>query len=176
MLGRSSSTTFQIAGQYEVFSGLNIKAAYKFSKVKLDYLEGYRDALFIPQNRYLFTAVYKTLNQKWQFNALANYTGQMRLPDIDGIPDYLLHGATNRSLSFWRYDIQVTHFMKNFEIYSGIENLLGYTQHHAILQHDFPTGEYFDAGRVYAPLNGRMFNLGFRFWLDRKDEDKTHDH
>ncbi|HND17549.1 MAG TPA: hypothetical protein PLQ17_11700, partial [Saprospiraceae bacterium] len=159
-------TTIQVSGQYEIFAGMNLKAAYKYSGVKLDYLEGYRDAVFVPKDRWLFTAAYKTPNQKWMFNLLANYTGKMRLPDTDGIPESVLGLNKEESNPFWRFDFQTTYFAKNFEIYSGIENFMDYRQKSPILDHHNPFGEYFDAGRVYAPLNGRMFSLGVRYWLD----------
>ncbi|MCC6688880.1 MAG: TonB-dependent receptor [Saprospiraceae bacterium] len=164
--GKSQSTTIQVSGQYEIFAGMNLKAAYKYSGVKLDYLEGYRDAVFVPKDRWLFTAAYKTPNQKWMFNLLANYTGKMRLPDTDGIPESVLGLNKEESNPFWRFDFQTTYFAKNFEIYSGIENFMDYRQKSPILDHHNPFGEYFDAGRVYAPLNGRMFSLGVRYWLD----------
>lgn len=175
LAGNSQASTIQLSSQYEIFNGLNVRAAYKYSNVKIDYLEGYRDAIFIPRDRWLFTAIYKTPNNKWQINGLANYTGKMRLPDIDGIPAYLLHGSTEISKPFWRFDLQITYFASSFEIFSGIENITNYRQHLPIVEHDNPFDKYFDAGRVYAPLNGRMFNLGVRLWLDKDHHDDHHD-
>jgi len=146
--------------------GLTAKLAYKYSDVKLDYLEGLKSQLFIPKDRGLITLNYLTTNKKWSVSLVSSYTGIMRLPDIDGIPVNILHGASDRSEAFYRLDIQLTRYWKQFEVYAGGENLTGYRQSHAILEHDFPNGEYFDASRIYGPLNGRMFNLGLRFWIE----------
>lgn len=164
--GTSYSNTLLLGLQYEVLTGLTAKIAYKYSDVKLDYLEGFRSQIFIPKNRGLFTLLYTTPDSKWSFSFISAYTGIMRLPDVDGIPPAILHGASDKSESFYRLDFQVTRFWKNFEVYAGVENLTGYRQSHAILEHDLPTGDYFDAGRIYGPLNDQLFNIGFRFWIE----------
>ena len=164
--GQSYSNTLLLGLQYEVIEGLTAKIAYKYSDVKLDYLEGLRSQIFIPKDRGLFSLVYMTEDAKWSFSFISAYTGAMRLPDTEGIPEHILHGTSDNSESFVRLDLQVTRFWKNFEMYAGVENLTGYRQSHAILEHDFPSGQYFDAGRIYGPLNGQMFNLGLRFWID----------
>ncbi len=164
--GISYSNTLLIGIQYELFKGFTAKLAYKYSDVKLDYLEGLRSQIFIPRDRGLLTLGYTTIDKKWSFNLVSSYTGTMRLADIDGIPIDLLHGTSDKSESFYRLDLQITRTWKQFEIYMGGENLTGYRQNHAILEHDFPTGDYFDASRIYGPLNGRMFNLGLRFWIE----------
>lgn len=166
LLGLSYSNTILISLQYELFKGFTAKMAYKYADVKLEYLKGIRNQIFIPKDRALLTLSYTTDNKKWTFNFVSSYTGSMRLADIDGIPTDILHGTSSRSEAFFRLDLQLTRYWKQFEIYAGAENLTGYRQAHAILEHDFPTGEYFDASRIYGPLNGRMFNLGFRFWIE----------
>lgn len=164
--GISYSNTLLLSLQYELFKGLTAKMAYKYAEVKVDYLKGIRSQIFIPRDRALLTLGYTTNNKKWSFNFVSSYTGNMRLADIDGIPEDVLHGTTTKSEAFYRIDIQLTHFWNHFEVYAGGENLTGYRQAHAILEHDFPSGEYFDASRIYGPLNGRMFNLGFRYWIE----------
>lgn len=166
--GKSHSTTLQIAGQYELLNGLNLRAAYKYSQVEIDYQKGYRQAIFIPKDRWLFNLNYKTSDKKWIFNTIANYTGTMRLPDSGDVPSNISNISSDNTKAYWRFDFQVTRSFANFEIYSGVENITDYRQDNPILQNDMPFGEYFDAGRVYAPLNGRMFNIGFRYWIDQK--------
>ena len=52
-----------------------------------------------------------------------------------------------------------------FDIYLGGENLLGYTQENPIISASNPSSDKFDASLIYAPVNGRMIYLGFRYKL-----------
>jgi hypothetical protein len=57
----------------------------------------------------------------------------------------------------------VNFFWKNMEIYTGAENLFGYTQHQPIMVWQDPTSVYFDATQLYAPMMGRRIYGGLRF-------------
>ena len=76
---------------------------------------------------------------------------------------------------------QITRKFKGIDVYAGVENILGYRQHDAIICADnynvwldgastdiyrMPTAsEVFDASNVWGPLMGTKFYLGLRYTL-----------
>ena len=63
-----------------------------------------------------------------------------------------------------RLNLQVTKvFTKQFEIYVGAENALGYKQDNPILASDDPFGPYFDSTIIHGPIQGATVYTGLRF-------------
>ena len=58
-----------------------------------------------------------------------------------------------------------------FEIYSGIDNLLNFTQNNPIISPDNPFGKYFDTSMIWGPTKGREFYLGVRFLIRKPLEN-----
>ena len=52
---------------------------------------------------------------------------------------------------------------ETFEVYLGMENILGFRQDQPILASDQPFSEYFDSSLVWGPIFGRNTYLGFRY-------------
>ena len=47
---------------------------------------------------------------------------------------------------------QLNYTNKSWEFYTGVENLLNYTQHKAIIDPENPFGNYFNATEIFAPV------------------------
>ena len=64
---------------------------------------------------------------------------------------------------FYLINAQVTKKFRKFDVYVGGENILSYTQDNPIIDVSNPNSSAFDASLIYAPINGRMIYVGFRF-------------
>jgi len=171
LTGRSEATSLQALWRQNIILGLELKLVYRHTINRIDYQKGSRFQTFIPRDRFLATLHYTTPNKKWQFNTVAQYTGLIRMPDTEAIPSIHLEGNGNYSKEFWRFDAQVTRYFKSVEIYLNVENIGNFIQKHAIVQSHDPFGEYFDAARIYGPMNGRVIGLGIRWTLNKKEEE-----
>ncbi len=166
--GKSYSNTFLMMITMEVIKGLNVKLAYKINDVKTTYKDTLETVPLVAKSRGLLTFDYKTPNKKWLFNYTISLTGQQRLADRSYTPPQYLHHSEAYSPSYYLMNASINRFFKHFEAYMGGENLTNYTQHNPIIASDNPTSIYFDATQVYAPMMGRRFYAGLRWWMDRK--------
>lgn len=57
---------------------------------------------------------------------------------------------------------QITKKFRKFELYTGCENILNFTQHDPVIAAADPFGPDFDASMVYAPVEGRVIYFGMR--------------
>ncbi len=168
--GRSYSSVFQIEASYPFFEGFNLTAAYRQVDVKTTYnLPTGRTRLEKPlQSRYkaILTATYSTPLERWQLDATLQLNGGGRLPkaytNTDGIPSW-----SERYKAFPQLSAQITRNFRYWSIYIGGENLTGYRQDNAIIDAAHPWGNRFDPTMVYAPLDGAMAYVGFRYTLPR---------
>jgi hypothetical protein len=61
---------------------------------------------------------------------------------------------------------QVTRtFNELFDLYLGVENLLGFTQDNPIIDTENPYGTFFDASLIWGPLHGKVIYGGLRWKL-----------
>jgi hypothetical protein len=67
------------------------------------------------------------------------------------------------SKQFNLYNAQITKRFRHFDVYLGGENMLDYKQYNPILDANTPDSPIFDASLIYAPINGRMIYVGFRY-------------
>ena len=109
-----------------------------------------------PNTRAFLNISFATNSNEWVFDATSNYIGEIRIPNHDFHQEYF-------SDPFFTYNAQITKKFKYIDLYSGAENLLSYTQDNPILDVNNPSSDAFDASLIYAPLNGRMIYLGFRY-------------
>ena len=156
--GESSATSIQLDFAYEFFNRFDVKMAYKINDVKNTYKEETKETPLTPKDRALLNLAYATNFDKWIFDVTANYVGESRIPEHEFI-------ANKYSESFYLYNTQITKKFRKFDVYLGIENVLGYTQENPIIDSENPTlsSSAFDASLIYAPINGRMMYAGFRF-------------
>jgi outer membrane receptor for ferrienterochelin and colicins len=166
--GQSYSNSLLTMIQFDILKGLEMKVAYKFNDVKVDYNSGLRQKPLVARHRGLVTLDYTTPNERWAFNTSMQLIGRQRFPDNSERPDDLVKDHTGHSPAYALINGQITRKFKTLDIYIGAENLTSYKQHHPIIDgHDWQS-EYFDASQIYAPIMGRMFYLGLRWWLDKK--------
>ena len=156
--GESYATSMQLDFAYELFDRFDIKMAYKINDVKSTYLGKIKETPLTPKDRALLNFAYATNFDKWIFDVTANYVGESRIPYHQSI-------EKKYSESFYIYNAQITKKFRKFDVYLGVENVLGYTQENPIIDSENPTSSSstFDASLIYAPINGRMMYAGFRF-------------
>lgn len=155
-------TTFSL----EPFEGAEAKFAYKFTDVKMTYLDGLRQRPLVARHRGLVTLGYETRNERWMANLILQIVGPQRMPGNTGVPQELLVNHPEVSPTYALVNAQVTHrFRKNFEAYAGGENLTNYRQNLPIIGYDNPFGPYFNGMQVYAPTMGAVGYVGLRYWL-----------
>jgi len=156
--GESYATSMQLDFAYELFDRFDIKMAYKINDVKSTYVGKIKETPLTPKDRALLNFAYATNFDKWIFDVTANYVGESRIPYHQSI-------EKKYSESFYIYNAQITKKFRKFDVYLGVENVLGYTQENPIIDSENPTSSSstFDASLIYAPINGRMMYAGFRF-------------
>ena len=128
---------------------------------------------FVPKARWLLNIAYQTPFEDWKFDLTLQNIGSSRIPYHNLLVDN--SQLDNRDGEFWsepfqKLNTQITHVIRNFEIYVGGENLLDYRQESPIL--DSPESENFDASLIWAPTMGRFFYLGFRYIFKSKKNEK----
>jgi hypothetical protein len=115
---------------------------------------------FQSKHRGIIFLQYQTRNS-WYFDGVCQINGPKRIPyfsnsnfaTIDWMPGY--------SPVFSIFNIQIRKDWKQWEFYSGVENLLNVNQNFPILD---MSGK-FDAGYAWGPTNGRTAYLGLRWKL-----------
>lgn len=166
--GQSYSNSLLAVIQYDVIERLNVKLAYKFNDVKIDYLSGLRQKPLVARHRGLITMDYTTANEQWSFNASTQLVGKQRFPDNSGRPAELVKDHTGSSPAYALVNAQITKKFKGWDLYVGGENLTNYRQRNPIISGDNWESEFFDAAQIYAPIMGTRGYVGIRWWLDKK--------
>lgn len=165
--GPSYSNSIVTTFSFKPLKNLEAKLAYKFTDVKMTYLDGLRERPLVARHRGLVTLGYESSNERWMVNLIAQIVGPQRLPDNSGIPPVLLTNHPEISPTYALINAQVTHkFRPNFEMYIGGENLTNYRQHYPIIGFTDPFGKYFNGMQVYAPIMGIVGYVGLRYWID----------
>lgn len=162
--GPSYSNSILAVAQYNLFKGFEIKLSYKINDVKTTYANGVvRTPPLLAKYRGLVTLDYTTPNKKWMFNLRTHIVGPQRLPDNSAIPHEYTHGFEQTTPVYTIWSGQITHHWKNMEVYVGMENISSYQQHHAIIAANEPNSPYFNGSQIWAPMMGRVANLGVRY-------------
>ena len=168
--GKSYANSLQLELNYELIKDLHLRSAYKFYDVKTDYISGRREQPLQAKHRFFANLAYQTPlkdERQWRFDYTFNFIGKQRLPSTESNPTAYQLGeyANPYNLS----NAQITRvFSKQFEIYTGVENIFNYQQNNAIVANDDPFGIYFDASIVYAPVFGRMIYAGLRYNIKKR--------
>ena len=162
--GKSYANSLQIQWDFQPVKRLDARLAYKYYDTKTDYLSGSKELPFTPKHRGFINLAYGTMKKfngaQWNFDTTLQWVGEQRVPDTSsshhdlGVED--LNGE-----SYFLLNAQISRsFNKVLRLYVGAENLLSYTQHHAIIDAENPFGNYFDGGMVYAPVMPANFYIG----------------
>ena len=166
--GKSYSNSLLTMLTYEVAPRLDVKLAYKFNDVKVEFEQGLEQKTFVAKHRGLVNLDYDTKNEDWAFSTTFQFVGKQRFPDNTSRPAELTQDHTGFSPAYTLINAQITRKFNNFEMYLGGENLTNYKQRNPIIDGEDPFGEYFDATQVYAPVLGIKGYFGIRYWIEGK--------
>ena len=162
--GKSFSDTYQVDFQWTPVKGLDLFATYRYTNAKVSVLrDGVSHLIERPlTSRYktLLNVQYATPYRRWVFDVTAQYNGPMRRPSLDG--DIT---RTDLSPAYPMFYAQVSHKIRDVEVYVGCENILDYMQDDPILNPNDPFSPAFNSSSVWGPLMGRKFYIGLRYNL-----------
>ncbi len=161
--GKSYANSFQVQWDFQPVRRLEARLAYKLYDTKTTYLSGEKQLPFTSQHRGFLNLAYGTMKKsngsQWNFDTTLQWVGEQRLPDTSSNP-HEFH-MPEYGESYFLLNAQMSrNFNKVLRLYAGAENLLSYTQHHAIIDAQNPFGNYFDGGMVYAPVMPANFYIG----------------
>lgn len=161
--GDSYANSFQIQWDLQPVKRLEARLAYKFYDTQIQYISGKNELPFTSQHRGFLNLAYSTLRKSngslWNFDTTLQWVGEQRLPSTATNP-HAFH-TPDYGESYFLLNAQISkNFNKVLRLYIGAENLLSYTQHHAIIDSQNPFSNYFDGGMVYAPIMPANFYIG----------------
>lgn len=161
--GVSYSNCYQIEVKYEVLPRLDITGAYRYNDAQTTIGGVKKRTALMSKYKGLLNLSYFTHLKKWQFDFTTQFNGSGRIP-LNYTEEYKSSGRFD---AYRIMNAQVTKYFRQWSVYAGCENIGNFRQREAIVAADRPWNENFDASRIWGPLNGRKFYLGFRFGLDR---------
>jgi len=161
--GASFSNSFQVQVDYELLKRLDLRVAYRWFDVQTEFKSGLLDKALIAKHRAFVNLSYET-RDAWAFDYTLNWQGPKRIPFTGSNP--IEFQLNEFSPSFVLMNAQVSKSWKEkFDLYIGVENLLGYRQDDAILDAANPFSDNFDASLVWGPIFGRNVYAGLRYRL-----------
>lgn len=159
--GKAYANSLQMSASYEIIERFDINLAYKYYDVKTTIGGELITVPFVPEHRFFINLAYATYFDKWTFDFTTQWVGSQRIPSTEANPAEFRR--PQQSPAFFTLNAQITKRYKKWEIYVGGENLGNFRQSNPIIDPQNPFGENFDAGLVYAPIQGWMLYTGFRF-------------
>lgn len=160
---KSHSLGGQAEASFTFFKRLEARAAYNYLDVYQIVAGKKKELPFTPRHRVMAALSYQTKNKRWQADANMHWTGKMKLPDTDLLPD--VHQRPPYSKPYTLLGAQIRHRRNTLEIYLGVENLTDFTQADPIISADNPFGPYFDLSSVWGPTRGREYYAGITWHL-----------
>lgn len=159
--GRSYSNSIQVQVDVTPIEKFDIRMAYRFNDVKVDYDAGLLQKPLSSKHRAFINFGYVTENG-WKFDLTTTWQGQKRIPDTSVNPEPYQMDAY--SPDFYLMNAQVTKVWKEvFDLYVGGENLTNFKQENPILSAEDPFGNFFDSSLIWGPVFGRKLYVGLRY-------------
>jgi hypothetical protein len=164
--GRAYANAWQADLSLTVFKGFDLFAAFRYNNNRITYTQDDRryevEKALVSRYRGLLNLSYATALKRWVFDATAQFNGQTRLPGANGYNSEKMYSPAYPVLF-----AQVTRNSKRFDIYLGVENLLGFRQKDPVYYWDAaysgqPFSRDFDASMVWGPVTGRKIYAGIR--------------
>lgn len=167
--GESFANSFQLELNYELATRLDLRAAYKWYDVQIDFELGRFQRPMTPKNRVFANLGYETEAQEngaqWKFDLTYNWVDAMEFPNTDPNPE--IYQLPDESPTVATLNAQITKvFSKRFELYLGGENIYNVQQENPILAADDPFGPNFDSTFVYGPVFGSVYYAGLRYKIN----------
>ena len=161
--GKSYANNFQIELSYELFRQFDVFAAARFSDSKTNFNGKLLSDPLSKRFKGLMSLSYLTNLRLWQFDLTAQFNGSSRIPTLSESAQIVMG---DESPSHTLLMAQVTHFMKGWEVFMGIENITDYTQENVVISGDDPFGPDFDSSIIWGPIEGRKLYVGIRLTLN----------
>lgn len=163
--GKSYALQSIVTLSYPIFDRVQLKIGGKFTESKTKFKKGLLNNLMIPKYRGLASLDFESENRKWLWNLTTTYIGKMRLAEKTNIPIDLINEHQDQTTNYVLMQTQINYTNKSWEFYTGVENLLNYTQHKAIIDPENPFGNYFNATEIFAPVSGIKPYIGIKWHL-----------
>ncbi len=184
--GKSFAHCAQVEASMEVLRGWTWTLAFRYTDVKQT--TGVAPDLNDPAgeityqlrskaltNRFkgIISTSYQTPLKKWQFDVTAQFNGVGRMPDgFTAYGDLAGGHGTSKQLTWYpQLMAQVTKYFRTCSLYLGAENMTNFRQDTPIIAADVPFGPDFDASMVCGPTTGWKVYIGFRYDLEKKEQD-----
>lgn len=163
--GESFSNSFQAQLDYELLPRLDMRVAYRWFDVQTTYeQQGLQKVPFVSEHRAFINLAYRMASD-WAFDYTLNWHGEKPLTSItipEGNPDVY----TETSPAFFTMNAQISKSVTSaFDMYIGVENLLGFVQENPIVQASQPYSKDFDSSLIWGPIYGREVYVGLRYRL-----------
>lgn len=176
---KSFAHSAQIEASIEVLRGWTWTAAFRWTDIEQTTFNAATNRYELrPKaltNRYkgVITTSYQTPLKKWQFDVTAQFNGVSRMPDGFVAFGDLAGGYGSPKELTWYPQLmaQITKYFRYCSLYLGAENMTNFRQNQPIVDSFNPWGTDFDASMVCGPTTGWKVYLGFRYDLERKDEE-----
>jgi outer membrane receptor for ferrienterochelin and colicin len=161
--GKSVSNGFQTDFFIKLYKRYEFKAGYNFLDVyRIN--NGSKEVLpFNARHKVLTTFSYKPVNNKLHADVNIHWFGEQRLPNTKSNP--VAYQRPDYSQAYTTVNAQFTYLFKNFEVYTGCENIFNFRQNQPIISWQNPFSPYFDISSVWGPTRGREFYVGVRWKL-----------
>ena len=157
----SVSNGFQAELMLEFSQRFNWKVGYTHLDVYRVVNNTHQQLPFNSKHKILSTFSYQPLSKKYHFDANFHWYGAQRLPNTQQNP--IEFQRADYSTPYTIINAQFTYNVKQFELYTGCENIFNFRQNRAIISWKNPFSPYFDTSSVWAPSRGREFYVGFRY-------------
>jgi outer membrane receptor for ferrienterochelin and colicin len=167
--GQSYSNSAQAEFSFVPAKRWEVRMAYRFLDVKVDYLAETLSQPMTSKHRGFINIAKETRKNKkgslWKFDVTTQLIGSQRIPQTLDNP--IQYQRAGMSENFVLVNAQVTYILrKKWEFYLGGENLTNFRLDNPIISADQPFSENFDASLVWGPIFGRMAYLGIRFTIE----------
>ena len=159
--GTSISNAFQLELNLKIFKIFEFKTAYNYLDVYRIENDQKNVLPFNPKNRVMAAVSYRPKNGKWYFDVNAHWYDKQRLPNTSSNPKEYQYPPYSKPYTL--FNGQVTYKIKQWEIYSGLENIFDFRQLGPITSWQEPFGKYFDTSSVWGPTRGREVYAGLRW-------------
>ncbi len=161
--GKSVSNGFQTDFFIKLYKRYEFKAGYNFLDVYRENNNIKEVLPFNPRHKVLTTFSYKPVNNKFHADVNIHWYGKQRLPNTKSNP--VAYQRPGHSQNYTTVNAQFTYLFKNFEVYTGCENIFNFRQNQPIISWQNPFSPYFDISSVWGPTRGREFYMGVRWKL-----------
>ena len=175
---KSFAHSAQVEASIEVLRGWTWTAAFRWTDVEQTTMDADGNAHLrikplTSRFKGVITTSYQTPLKKWQFDVTAQFNGISRMPDgFVPMGDFLGGYGEPKPITWYpQLMAQITKYFRTCSLYLGAENMTNFKQYMPIIDSFQPYGPDFDASMAWGPIAGWKVYLGFRYDLEKPDND-----